>query len=68
MHQFGSAQRVTGLLTPREVAELLQTTERHLERLVQAGRLRCVKVGRFVRFDPRDVSAFIEASKIGAAS
>lgn len=53
------------LLTKVEVAELLATTEQHVERLAASGQLPSVKVGRFVRFDGIDVQAFIASSKVG---
>ena len=43
------------LLTMEEVAERLNTTPRHVRRLVSARRIAYRKLGRYVRFHPADV-------------
>ncbi len=53
-----------GLLTVRELAELLGICERTAFELTKRGKLRAVRFGRAVRYDPVDVAAFIEASKV----
>ena len=52
------------LLTPEEAAEILATTESHVTRLAEIGRLPYFKVGRFVRFSRKDLDAFLNASRI----
>lgn len=52
-----------GLLTVRQVAELLGICERTAFELTRARKLTAVRIGRAVRYDPADVAAFIEASK-----
>jgi excisionase family DNA binding protein len=42
------------------LAERLQITERHVRRLVAERRIPFVKVGRFVRFDPVAVAAWLD--------
>jgi excisionase family DNA binding protein len=54
-----------GLLTARQVAELLGLCERTLFDLTKRGKLPVVRIGRAVRYDPMDVAAFIQASKTG---
>jgi len=49
------------LLTPREAAALFGVSLRTIRRLVGAGELRCVRVGRLVRFHPGDVSRWLSA-------
>ena len=54
---------VVALLTTAQVAELLAVSERTVKRLVGRGGLRCVRLGRSLRFDPADVSRFVAARK-----
>lgn len=53
------------LLTPQEVAELLDVTERWLRRALAEGRLEVVKVGRLNRFRSSYVERFIAANTHG---
>ena len=48
------------LLDMPEVAARLSTTERHVRRLVSERRIPFVRVGRFIRFDPTQVAAWLE--------
>jgi excisionase family DNA binding protein len=48
------------LLTVDDVAEHLGVNVRHVRRLVQERRLRYVKWGRLLRFDPADTAAFVD--------
>jgi excisionase family DNA binding protein len=54
------------LLTPRDAAKALAICEKTLWSLTQRGELQAVKIGRSVRYDPRDLAAFIDAKKGGA--
>ncbi len=56
---------VEPLITYREAAEILGVTERTVSSLVKEGKLRAVRFGRSVRFDPADIRAFIEQGKRG---
>jgi excisionase family DNA binding protein len=49
------------LLSPRQAAELFGVSLRTIRRLVTSGELRCVRVGRLVRFHPGDVSRWLSA-------
>ena len=51
------------LLNRREAAAWLGISERKLDSLTASGELRRVKIGSSVRFDPRDLNAFIESQK-----
>jgi excisionase family DNA binding protein len=51
------------LLTLSEVAKFLAISERSVKRLVGRRGLRCVRIGRSVRFDPSDVRRWVEARK-----
>jgi excisionase family DNA binding protein len=48
------------LLDLAQVAERLCTTERHIRRLVAERRIPFVRVGRFIRFDPAQLAAWLE--------
>jgi excisionase family DNA binding protein len=52
------------LLTARETARALAVCEKTLWQLRRDGLLPTVRVGRGIRFDRRDVLAFIEGCKI----
>ena len=51
------------LLTIRQVAAYLSISQRTVRRLVARGRLRCVRLGRMLRFQPADLFRFVEAWK-----
>ena len=51
------------LLTLRQAAEYLGVSEKTVRRLVAAGKLHCVHVGRVLRFEPADLFRFVEAWK-----
>jgi excisionase family DNA binding protein len=52
------------LLTLAEVAERLNTTPRHVRRLVAERRIAYRKLGRYVRFHPDDVDEYVAANRI----
>ena len=52
------------LLTMEEVAKRLNTTPRHVRRLVSARRIAYRKLGRYVRFHPADVDEYIAANRV----
>ncbi|HET9327997.1 MAG TPA: helix-turn-helix domain-containing protein [Candidatus Eisenbacteria bacterium] len=52
-----------GLWRLRETAAYLSISERQVRREVAAKRLRCVRIGRRLLFDPKDVSRFVAAAK-----
>ena len=51
------------LLTVPETARALGVCSKTLWSLTRSGRLRACRIGRAVRYDRRDVLAFIEAAK-----
>ena len=53
------------LLTPRDAAKALSISERTLWSLTQRGDVPVVRLGRSVRYDPRDLTAFIDRMKAG---
>jgi len=52
-----------GLLTVREAARYLAVSVSTLYGWVWQRRIPFIKMGRALRFDPRDLEAFVEASK-----
>lgn len=52
------------LLTVDQVAGRLGTGTRFVRRLVTERRIRFYKVGKYVRFDPADVAAYIRAGAV----
>ena len=55
------------LLTLVEVAERLNTTPRHVRRLVFERRIAYRKLGRYVRFHPDDVAEYVAAHRVEPA-
>jgi excisionase family DNA binding protein len=55
------------LLTMEEAAERLNTTPRHVRRLVFERRIAYRKVGRYVRFHPDDLAEFVAAHRVEVA-
>jgi excisionase family DNA binding protein len=51
------------LLDCREASAALCVSGRTLRREVEAGRIRCVRIGRRLLFDPADVARFVAARK-----
>ena len=51
------------LLTVREAAQALSVSERSLWTLTRQGAIRCVRLGRSVRYSLEDLRAFIEAHR-----
>jgi len=56
---------LVGLLDVAEVAARLGATVRFVRRLVAERRIPYVKVGKFVRFDPAEVEAWIDDHRVG---
>ncbi len=52
------------LLTKKDVMRIFGVTERTVNRLMETGKLPYIKLGRAVRFDPKDVQALIERQKV----
>ena len=51
------------LLRPSEAAESLAISERLLWTLTNNGEIQCVRIGRAIRYDPRDLIAWIDKRK-----
>ncbi len=49
------------------LAERLGCSERHIRRLCHERRIPFMKVGRLVRFDPRDIDAWLTANTTNPA-
>jgi len=57
---------VRRLLDDQGAADYLGTTRRHVRKLWAERRLPAIKVGRLVRFDQRDLDAYIKARRVEA--
>jgi excisionase family DNA binding protein len=57
----------TKLLTPPEAAKALAIGQRKLWELTNCGALPAVRIGRSVRYDVRDLAAFIDRAKEGGS-
>jgi excisionase family DNA binding protein len=55
------------LLRPRDAAAALAVCEKTLWTLTDRGEIPVVKIGRAVRYDPRDLSAWIDRQKTAPA-
>jgi len=53
------------LWTPGEAAEALAISPRKLWDLTNRNMIRCVRIGRSVRYDPQDIRAYIDTQKTG---
>jgi excisionase family DNA binding protein len=56
---MGECKEGKGLLAPDEVARMLGMSKPHVYNLAKSGELPSIKFGRAVRFDPKDVEAYI---------
>ena len=52
------------LLTMDELAERLGVTHRHVRRLVTERRVPFLRVGRFIRFDPREIALWLRSQRV----
>ena len=55
---------LTEFLSRKEVCDILQISERTLERIMNAGHLACYKVGRQIRFRKNDVESYLNAVRV----
>lgn len=51
------------LLTVKEAAEILSLSERTIQRYLKSGELACVRLGRLVRIEVKDLEEFVEKKK-----
>lgn len=59
---------VPKLLTIDELADRLGSSVRHVRRLVAERRVPYLKVGWFVRFDPAEISAWLDQHRVTGPS
>jgi len=59
MHDAAAYEPARRLLTRPETAHRLAVSLRVVDRLIGEGELRCTRIGRSVRIDPRDLAAFV---------
>ena len=65
MRPGGVVHALPALLTIGELSDLLKLSEKTIRRMIAAGRLPCVRLGRQLRFLPGDVFRWLEARKEG---
>ena len=53
----------TLLLKPMEAAKALAVSQRTLWQLKTDGKIRCIRINRLVRYDAKDLVAYIERQK-----
>jgi len=58
----------SALLDVNQVAERLCVSPRFVRRLVDERRIPFCKLGKFVRFDPAEIDAWIDARRVQAVS
>jgi excisionase family DNA binding protein len=51
------------LLTPEEVAEMLQIARKTVVVMAREGRIPCIRIGRFVRFDPAAIDRWLDRQR-----
>ena len=56
------------LIDVNQVSERMCVSPRFIRRLIEERRIRFCKLGKFVRFDPVDIEAWIEARPVDPAS
>ena len=64
MSTIDSSERLPRLLSIDVLADHLGVTERFVRRLVEDNRVPYLKVGKFVRFDPDDINAWLANTRI----
>jgi len=64
----GLDARSAGLLGVLDLADLLGTNERFVRRLVAERRLPFYKVGKYVRFEPRDIETWLADHRVESIS
>ena len=52
------------LLDTAAVADVLSVSSRHIQRLVAERRIPFLRVGRFIRFDPAELSVWVDAQRV----
>ncbi len=62
-HTSTAATTPAALLKPDDVATVLAISPRKLWSLTAGGEIPCVRIGRAVRYDPRDLACYIETQK-----
>ena len=60
-----AAESVPPLIDINQLAFRLGTSLRHIRRLVQERRIPYLKVGRLLRFDPRDIDRWLDDGRQG---
>ena len=54
---------VSRLMTPDEIAAVLRIARKTVIAMARAGRIPCVRIGRFVRFDRGEILRWIDGQR-----
>jgi excisionase family DNA binding protein len=60
---MASEETAPVLITSEEAARLLTISQRKLWELTKAGKVPCLRIGRVLRYDPRDLTQWVEDQK-----
>ena len=52
------------LLTPDEVADMLQIARKTVVVMAREHRIPCIRIGRIVRFDPAEIDRWIDSQRL----
>ncbi len=63
---MGSVAELPQLLDLATLAQRLSTSDRHIRRLVDERRIPFIRVGRFIRFEPAAIAAWLRESTSNA--
>jgi excisionase family DNA binding protein len=63
---LSAGEQLPELLDVKGVAHVLGVTERYVRRLVAERRIPFIKWGRYLRFDPAELAAWIDEARIAA--
>lgn len=59
-----TVERMPQLLTVDQAADRLGTSPRFVRRLIAERRIAFTRIGRHIRFDGRDIEAFVSAGRV----
>lgn len=63
-HSEAPVRQAPGLLDVKGAAQRLGTPERFIRRLVEQRRITFYRVGKYVRFDPRDIDRWLSKNRV----
>jgi len=61
--EVGMKKRNKQLLTPDEVADMIRVARKTVVVMAREGRIPCIRIGRFVRFDAPEIDRWIDSQR-----